>query len=242
MTYYTGSLAPVPQANKAAYEDHASRAWPHFQKRGALRLVETWGEDIKPGKHTDFIRAVQAKGDEAVVFSWIEWPDRATADKAWAELMTDPAVEADMGQMPFDGKRMTWGGFAPVLSEGTDRGAGWVQGFLLAVPAANRQAYADMARQAWDGMFRPHGCLGMVEGWGEDVPHGTQTDMYRATDAKDGEVIVFSWTAWPDRATCEAAQAKTEADMDGQPMPEMPFDGKRMIWGGFAPLFDTAKG
>ena len=63
--------------------------------------------------------------------------------------------------------------------------------------------------------------------------------MYRATDAQDGEAIVLSWTAWPDRATCEAAARAMEAAMAGQPMPDMPFDGKRMIWGGFGVLFDS---
>lgn len=239
MVYHSCSVAAVPTTNRDAYIAHANRAWPHFRDRGALRMVECWGEDIPPGKTTDFRRAVQAKDDEAVVFSWIEWPDRETADAAWQALTTDPAVAAEMGEMPFDGKRMIWGGFSPLLSEGDDRTAGWVWGFLTPVPAANRDAYETSAAEGWAGMFRPNGALGSFENWGENVPHGEHTDMYRAVKAEDGEAVAFSWVAWPDRTTAEAAQRKMTEEMQaaGQ-MPEMPFDGHRMIWGGFLPVVD----
>jgi uncharacterized protein YbaA (DUF1428 family) len=239
MTYYTGSVAAVPTANRDAYRDHARRAWPHFEKRGARRIVECWGEDVPPGKVTDFQRAVQATADETVVFSWIEWPDRETCDAAWQDMMADPNIPVEMGEMPFDGKRMIWGGFAPLVAEGSDRGVGYVQGFVTPVPTGNKAPYEAMARSAWEEMFRPNGCLGSFECWGEDVPRGKQTDFYRAVDARDDETIVFSWAAWPDRATCDAAARAMEASMAGQPMPEMPFDGKRMFWGGFAPVFDS---
>ena len=239
MTWYTGSLAPVPDARKDAFIDHAARAWPLFRQRGALRMVETWGEDVKPGKVTDLRRAVALQQDEVPVFSWIEWPDRATADAAWADMMADDGVAAAMGEMPFDGGRMIFGGFAPVVAEGTDRGAGWFQGFVVPVPQGNRQAYADMARRVWEDQFRPNGCLGNFESWGEDVPRGRQTDFHRAVDARDDEAVVIAWTAWPDRATCDAAGRAMELAMQGRPMPEMPFDGMRMAWGGFAPVFDS---
>lgn len=242
MTYYTGSLIPVPTANKAAYLDHARRAWPLFRDRGAVRMVETWGEDVPPGKVTDLLRAVQATPDETVAFSWIEWPDQATADAAWQDMMADPSIGEQMGEMPFDGPRMIFGGFSALFAEGTDRGAGYYQGYVTPVPAANREAYKALAQSAWQDMFRPHGSLGAFENWGDDVPRGKRTDFYRAVDAKDGEVIVFAWTAWPDRATCDAAAKAMEADMAGQGMPEMPFDGMRMAWGGFSTLFDSDRG
>lgn len=241
MTYYTGTVAAVPEANRQAYADHVRRAWPILREHGAIRLVETWGEDVPRGKQTDFFRAVDAQEGEAPVFSWIEWPDRATAEAAFQRMMGDPATTERMGEIPFDGKRMIWGGFSPLFVAGADRGAGWFQGFLVPVPEASRQAYADLAREVHETMFAPNGCTGIVEAWGEDVPRGQRTDMYRATAAQEGEAIVFSWTAWPDRATCEAAARAMEAAMEGQPMPEMPFDGKRMIFGGFAPLFDSDK-
>lgn len=239
MTYYSGSVAPVPDANRQAYVDHARRAWPFMREHGATRMVETWGEDVAHGKQTDFFRAVAAQEGETPVFSWIEWPDRATADAGFEKMMNDPSFHEQLGEVPFDGRRMIFGSFSPLFTAGTDRGAGWYQGFLVPVPEANRQAYADLAREAHETMFAPNGCAGIFECWGEDVPRGQQTDMYRATDAQDGEAIVLSWTAWPDRATCEVAARAMEAAMAGRPMPDMPFDGKRMIFGGFAPLFDS---
>ena len=239
MTYYTGCIAAVPTANRQKYIEHVAAAWPLMRKRGASRLVENWGVDVPHGKVNDLYGAVEARDDEAVVFTWIEWPDRATADAAWQAMQDDPD-SAQIPEMPFDGARMIYGGFEPVMAEGSDRKLGYVQGFALAVPEANRAAYASVAAEAWESAFRPHGCLGIVEAWGVDVPHGKRTDFYRATKAQNGEVPVFSWTAWPDRATCDAAAKAMEADMEGQEFPEMPFDGKRMMWGGFEPVFDSA--
>lgn len=85
-----------------------------FKKFGALRMVECWGEDVPHGESTDFYRATKAEDGETPIFSWIEWPDRATCDAAWQAMMNDPAMQ-DMGEMPFDGKRMFWGGFAPIV-------------------------------------------------------------------------------------------------------------------------------
>lgn len=240
MPYYTGSVAPVPKENKDGYLKSLRRTWPLMQRRGAVRMVETWAEDILPGRQTDFLRAVQAQDGEAVTFAWIEWPDRATADAAWADIMQNGEDMAQaMAGAGFDGRRMIFGGFQSFVADGSDRGGGYYQGFLTPVPAANKEAFAEMAHMAWNAMFRPHGCLGNHESWGEDVPCGKLTDMYRAVDAREGEVIVMSWACWPDRATCEEAGRRMEADMAGQEVPEMPFDGKRMIWAGFEVLFDS---
>lgn len=114
-------------------------------------------------------------------------------------------------------------------------------GFVLAVPAANKQAYVDHARQTWP-MFARLGAIRMVETWGEDVPHGKQTDFYRATDAKEDEVPLFSWIEWKDRAAADKAWADMQEEMKDKPMPEMPFDGLRMFWGGFSPVYDSNEG
>jgi len=109
MSYITGFLTPVPDANKARYIQSAQVAWPLFQKYGALKQVEAWGEDITDGKTTDFKRAVKLEDGEQVVLSWVIWPDKATADAAWEKMQEDPAMKEF--DMPFDGKRMIWGGF-----------------------------------------------------------------------------------------------------------------------------------
>ena len=99
------------------YVAFARQGWPHFARHSALHMVECWGEDVKEGHTTDFIRATRATPDETVVFSWIVWPDRATADAAEQAMQTDPAM-AELREMPFDGTRMVFGGFVPVFDSG----------------------------------------------------------------------------------------------------------------------------
>ncbi|MGX0976916.1 uncharacterized protein YbaA (DUF1428 family) [Roseovarius sp. MBR-51] len=239
MSYFTGAVAAVPSSNKDAYRAHVDAAWTMFNSYGATRMIETWGADVPYGKLTDFYGSVSAEPDETIVFSWIEWPDKATADASWKRMQSDPAMK-EMPAMPFDGSRMIFGGFDPVFESGAHSGAGYYQGFLLAVPEDKKQAYVDMAGEGWE-MFRKGGALGMAETWGVDVPEGKKTDFYRATKAEVGEVPVFSWIAWPDRATCDAAAKAMEAEMSGMDMSAMPFDGKRMMWAGFEPLFDSGE-
>jgi len=118
MSYIDGFVIAVPKANKQKFIDHAKRGDSAFVEHGATRVLECWGDDVKDGKLTDFRRAVQAKDDEAVVFSWIEWPDKTTRDKAMATVMKDPRLSPESNPMPFDGKRMIFGGFSPVLELG----------------------------------------------------------------------------------------------------------------------------
>ena len=113
MSYVTGFLIPIKAENKDRYVESARKSWPLFQKYGCLEQVECWGEDIPPGKVTGFDLAVKQEEGETVVFSWLRWPDRAAADKCFAEMMNDP--DFDGMDMPFDGQRMMWGGFAPVF-------------------------------------------------------------------------------------------------------------------------------
>ena len=91
---------------------------------GALRVVECWGDDVPEGKVTDFRRAVDATASESIVFSWIEWPDKATRNAAFAKMMSedfsDPRVDQAKNPMPFDGKRMIFGGFVPVVDMGDE--------------------------------------------------------------------------------------------------------------------------
>ena len=113
MSYIQGFVIPVPIAKKDAYRAEAARAAPIFQEYGALRVVEAWGDDIRDGKVTDFKTAVRATPDENVVFSWIVWPDKATCQAAEHKIMADGRL--NFTDMPFDGKRMIFGGFAPLF-------------------------------------------------------------------------------------------------------------------------------
>ncbi|MBN9430480.1 MAG: DUF1428 family protein [Burkholderiales bacterium] len=93
----------------------AAAAGPLFKEFGAIRMVECWGDDVPDGQHTDFRRAVKAEDGEVVVFSWIEYPSKEVRDAANQKMMNDPRMKEWGQQMPFDGKRMIFGGFVPIV-------------------------------------------------------------------------------------------------------------------------------
>ena len=119
MSYIDGFVIAVPTANKQKFIDHAKSVDSLFMELGATRILECWGDDVPDGKLTDFRRAVQASADETVVFSWIEWPNKATRDAAMGKMdslmKTDERFNPANNPMPFDGKRMIYGGFSPVV-------------------------------------------------------------------------------------------------------------------------------
>ena len=115
MPYIEGFVAAVPTANRDAYIEQAKEAVGYFKSLGATRVTECWGDDVPRGEVTDFFRATQAQDDETIVFSWIEYPDRATRDSANEKMRSDPEM-AEM-EMPFDASRMFWGGFQPVIDD-----------------------------------------------------------------------------------------------------------------------------
>lgn len=115
MTYVSGFVAAVPNANKQAFIDHARTSSGLFLERGALKVVECWGNDVPDGEVTSFPMAVKKAADETVVFSWIVWPDKATCDSAWQAMMDDPRMDPANNPIPFDGKRMIFGGFDVVM-------------------------------------------------------------------------------------------------------------------------------
>ncbi len=114
--YVDGFLLPVPTANKEVFRKHAAEAALIFKEYGALSVMECWGDDVPPGKINSMHTAVLRKDDETVVFSWITWPDKPTRDTAMAKLQADPRMSPESNPMPFDGKRMVYGGFVPVVS------------------------------------------------------------------------------------------------------------------------------
>lgn len=117
MSYIDGFVAAVPTANKAAYIRHASDAAVVFKEYGVVKMVECWGDDVPEGKVTSFPMAVQCRPDETVVFSWLVWPSREVRDKAMPRIMEDPRLQPDVNPMPFDGKRLIYGGFEVVVDE-----------------------------------------------------------------------------------------------------------------------------
>jgi uncharacterized protein YbaA (DUF1428 family) len=118
--YVDGFVIAVPTANKEKFIEHAKKGDAVFMELGATRILECWGDDVSAGKVTDFRRAVNATEAETVVFSWIEWPDKATRDAGMSKMMemmkTDPRMNPETNPMPFDGARLIYGGFAPVVT------------------------------------------------------------------------------------------------------------------------------
>jgi uncharacterized protein YbaA (DUF1428 family) len=237
MTYFEGFIAPVPENNKGTYRQHANEASSMFGDFGVQRHFEAWESDVPEGKVTDFRKAVDAKPDEKVVFAWFEYPDRAARDAANEKMMSDPRME-DMGRnMPFDAKRMIFGGFNAIVEEGSERG-GYTDGFVVPVPEGKREAYRELAAKMAK-VFREHGANRVVEAIADDVPHGEVTDFYRAVKAEDGETVIFSFIEWPDKQARDDAWAKIMQDDTMKPEDPMPFSGQRMFWGGFEPILDN---
>lgn len=117
----------------------------------------------------------------------------------------------------------------------------YIDGFVVPVPEGNKEAYRAMAAMAAP-IFREHGATRVFEGWGSDLPHGKTTDFFMATKAEEGENVVFSWVVWPSKEARDAAWEKIMADERMKPDGDMPFDGKRMFWGGFETLIDEGEG
>ncbi|MEQ1579507.1 MAG: DUF1428 domain-containing protein [Steroidobacteraceae bacterium] len=113
--YIQGFVIPVPEGNKEAYRDMAEKFWEIIKDYGALSQIEAWEADIKDGTLTDFRRAVNIQPGEKVVFAWMTWKDRATADAGHDKMMADPRMAQFGDVMPFDGKRMIFGGFEALV-------------------------------------------------------------------------------------------------------------------------------
>jgi uncharacterized protein YbaA (DUF1428 family) len=238
MTYVEGFVVAVPTANRDEYRRHAAAALPLFREFGVTRMVEAWGDDVPDGKVTDFKGAVQAKPDETVVFSWFEYPSKEVRDAANARMMSDPRM-AEMGSsMPFDGQRMIMSGFAGIVEHGAGGGTTYVDGFVAPVPAGNAEAYRAMAAKMAP-IFEEHGATRIVEAMGDDLRDGKVTDYRKAVKAEDGENVVFSWIEWPSKAARVSGWEKVMADPRAKHEDGMPFDGKRMFWGGFEILLDS---
>ena len=116
----------------------------------------------------------------------------------------------------------------------------YVDGFVIPVPTDNKDKFFEMARRTAP-IFLEHGASQVVECWGDDVPDGKVTDFRRAVNAEAGENVVFAWIVWPSKEARDAGMKKVMEDPRGQPGPDMPFDGKRMIFGGFAAVIEVGR-
>ena len=115
MDYVDGFVAAVATAKREVYREFAEKAAASFLEHGALRVVECWGDDVPDGKLTSFPMAVKLEPDETVVFSWITWPSRAVRDEGMKKVMAEMSSRPDGNAMPFDGKRVIFGGFQVIV-------------------------------------------------------------------------------------------------------------------------------
>ncbi len=237
MTCITGFIAAVPTANREAFISHAALAAEAFHDHGLTGAMEGWGDDVPAGEVTSFPKSVLAEPDESVIFSFYRWPDKVTQDTAMQSLMTDPRVDPTTNPMPFDGKRVVWGNFAPLLELGAPQDGGFYDGYVLPVPNDRKADFEAFARFC-DPIFMEHGAVWTAECWELEVPDGKLTDFRRAVGAKPDEAIVFSWVQWPDRAARDAGNARIFDDPRFSTQ-NCPFDMTRMIYGGFAPVVQT---
>ncbi|GAA0309592.1 DUF1428 domain-containing protein [Rhodovulum strictum] len=237
MTCITSFIAAVPTANRDAFIRHAALAAEAFHDHGLASALEGWGEDMQAGDGPSFHGSVLATADETVVFSFYRWPDTATQDAAMRTAMADPRIDPATNPMPFDGKRVIWGHFEPVLELGAPQPGGFFDGFVIPVPRTARAEFEAFGRFC-DPIFMEHGAVWIAECWETHVPDGKLTDFRRAVAARPDEAIVFSWVQWPDRAARDAGNARIYADprFDAR---TCPFDMTRMIVGGFVPVVQT---
>lgn len=238
MAYVQGFVVAVPTAKKETYREFAQKSVPLFKEMGAKRHVEAWGDDVPEGKLTDFRKSVQAREGETVVFSWIEYPNRAIYEEANRKMAEDPRM-AEMGDMPFDGRRMIYGGFEPIVDARNGDNGRYADGYIVPVPNAQKETYRAFAARTAE-VFKEYGATHIVEAWGDDVPDGKLTDFRRSVKAQPDENVVFGYIEWPDKKTRDEAWEKVMQDPRMRPNKnEATFDGQRMFWGGFATLVDA---
>ena len=115
MAYIDGFVAAVPTANKDKYIEHAKMSAIVFKEHGALKITEAWGDDVPDGALTSFPMAVKCGKDETVIFSSVLWPSKEVRDAGWQAIMQDPRMQPEQNPMPFDGKRLIYGGFDVIL-------------------------------------------------------------------------------------------------------------------------------
>lgn len=236
MPYVDGFLLAVHKDKRDAYKALAEKAAKVFKKHGALAVAECWGDDVPEGKTTSIPMAVKIEEGEVPLFSWIVWPSKEARDTGNKKVMNDPELDGDPADMPFDGMRMMFGGFEVL---GANDGAaqevptGYVDGFIAAVPKDKRSEFMAFT-DAMSKVMADYGVKTAVDCWGDDVPEGRVTSFPMAVKAGEDEVVAFSWMLWPSKDARSEGMAKAMQDprMAPNSIP-MPFDGSRVIHGGF---------
>ncbi len=236
MTYIEGFVAAVPKANKDKYRKHAEKAAPIFKEFGVARMVENWGDGIPEGVLNDLRGAVKAKEDEDIIFSWFEYPSKEVRDAANEKIRNDLRMKEMGAKMPFDGMRMIFGGFSTMYDANSGDKATYVDGILCPVSQSKKDEFLKFGKSCAK-IFLAHGATRVTDAWGDDIPEGKVTDFQRAVIAKDNENVVFGWVEWPSKTIRDKGWKTSMADERMKKL-EFPYDGSRMIFGGFEVMLD----
>ncbi len=237
MIYVQGMMAPIAIEKKAHYAEFAAKAAQVFKQHGALSVVECWGDDLPDGEINDMKTAVKLEPGETTLFSYVIWPSKSVRDEGMPSVFSNSLFSKDFDP-GMDGRRMFFGGFKPIVSHGKPSGsANYIDGFLLAVPRTNQETYRQMAEEAW-GFFEKYGAVSMFECWGDDVPDGKVTSPAIATQKTPDEDVLFSWVGWPSKDARDKGYETMFQDPDMKPPDQVPFDGSRMMYGGFELIVD----
>lgn len=240
MSYIDGFLIAVKKDRMDEYKAMAELGRTVWMEHGATSYFEAVGDDIPYGKVTSFPRAVMAEDDETVIFSAVVYPSKEVRDACMKKVFEDERMKGQMDQMPFDGKRMIFGGFEAIVAADTlDAKVGYVEGFVLPVEAAKLDLFRQLVRDSasiWTDM----GALSICEGVADDAPVGELTSFPRSVQMKEDETVAFAYVTYETREQREAVMAKIMADERVQKMMEpMPVDGQRMIFGGFRTIVQS---
>lgn len=234
MSYVDGFLIAVPNNRLDEYKTMAELGRTVWMDHGATAYLEAVADDVPYGEVTSFPRAVMAKEDETVIFSFIVYPSKEVRDACMKKVFEDDRMKGSMDNAPFDGKRMIFGGFDAILTpEKLDGNAGYVDGFVMPVEANRLDEYRRIAKESAP-MWKDFGAVAIGETLADDAPVGELTSFPRSVQAKDGETVGFGYVIYESREHRDAVNAKMMADKRFEElMRSIPVDGKRMIFGGF---------
>lgn len=233
MRYIEAMLGSAPTDKKEAYREAAQTMSAIFRKHGALRTVDAWGAQVPRGEKTDMYRAVQAQDGETIVFACMEWASKEARDKGFA------AAEPEMMQAnafpPLNGALAIFGRFEPLVSHGDEQAGDYIDVMFGSVQQGQKEPYT-AACASYPQYFLDNGALRSVDCWGLDVPRGEKTDIYRAVQAKDGEMPVFGWIEWASQQAADDGMKATMAAMRQAEVAPPPMDNGLVIFGGFEVL------
>ena len=231
--YIEAMIGSAPTDKKEAYREAAQTMSAIFHKHGALRTVDAWGAQVPRGEKTDMYRAVQAQDGETIVFACMEWESKEARDKGFAAA--EPEMMSANAFPPLNGALAIFGRFEPLVEHGHEEAGSYIDVMFGSVAQEQKGPYT-AACASYPSYFLDNGALRSVDCWGAEVPRGEKTDIYKAVQAKDGEMPVFGWIEWDSQQAAAAGMRAAMAAMREAKVAPPPMDNDLVIFGGFEVL------